>query len=176
MRTNPGIPAIAAALCLAAAAVAAQQGRPQLEGWGPFKFSMNLAQATAAVAGKAVIENGTIRYPVTIDGRPYQAIVKFRGSGERIGEIEIGSDPPSRTDITTKDACVRAGEELVGALARRYGKPDALPAGEDVQKGARLWRFTFADGARIRVSSRFGRSASANAGAGCTNTVFYDAS
>jgi hypothetical protein len=146
--------------------------RDSLRGWGPFNFSMSLAQAKAAVGAQGIINSvGNMNYETTIDDRPFNAGISFEGAGDRIRWIEL--DREGIANFSMPD-CHADREALQHNLSQIYGSPDT----HDVEKDESVLDarsissiFSFKDGAEIQLYERW--AINKRAREGCIISIIY---
>jgi hypothetical protein len=107
---------LAICVVLALAGPATAEIAASLEGWGPIKFSMNLPEALAAGGRGAFEDRGTVRFPVEVDGTPFEAIVRFEGKGDHVKSIMLQKSMPD----VEEEQCQMNAQELSARLAKRY--------------------------------------------------------
>lgn len=163
-------------LFIAASTTLAQStDRSQLDGWGPFRFSMSIREAKAAVGSDAVETSlGTLLYDTRIAELNFRAAIVFEGAArDRISEISVGLQGVDRLDA---ERCVTAFRRVAALVAERWGDPAtpeqevpwATPAFRRVQV-----EYLFQDGARVRPSAVVRRGPDSLMGFDCAVGVTY---
>jgi hypothetical protein len=163
---------LAIAIVLCADPCSAAQTRDRLDGWGPFKFTMDRAQAMAAVKGRA--ENGPsgqMIYKVEVDGAPWTAEVRFLSDPH--GSIRnISLAPLNMPSASSADECRSAWRALITRVEQKYGPHDdenqwTIPVLNQPARGA---FFRFRDASFVEVDTSYDAVRR-----GCTVGVVYSA-
>jgi hypothetical protein len=96
--------------------------RGDLNGWGPFIFSMSLDEAKAVVGQQGTRTNaGTLLYDTRIENLDFRAFVVFFGQGDRIREINVELQGIGNL---AESECRSRFQEISKLLLDRYGEPD----------------------------------------------------
>ncbi|MEK7994567.1 MAG: hypothetical protein AAB403_12255 [Planctomycetota bacterium] len=153
---------LCASLLILPISVLGQTVRDQLEGWGPFRFSMSKTEAIAAARPDAVIAQEVVIYDVDIDGQLFWAGLDFTPDLSAIRQIRLApggwarkSRLPPRENVL-QQTCLERVEPFQKKLTSKYGQPDGpFIDSKDGAFTTRRYFYRFGDGNQIVVESTY---------------------